>query len=62
MTVLSKLDLLFDDGLLLENRLDKERLSIPSLNANCDCGGYYPAKEPEDNDTDQSAAPSGQAT
>jgi len=46
-------DLLFDDVALLEKRLGAGALNITSVNANCDCDGYYSTPNKEECDTIQ---------
>lgn len=57
MNYTTKNEILFDDVTLLENRLGAGALNITSVNANCDCDGYYPTPNKEEYDTDQIARP-----
>jgi hypothetical protein len=50
-------NLLFDDLALLENRLGIGSLKVTSVNANCDCDGYYSTPNKEECDTNQIARP-----
>lgn len=48
-------DILFDDVYLLESFAGKESLKISSINANCDCAGYY--SKPDNDDLDPQKSP-----
>jgi hypothetical protein len=37
-------DLLFDDHAMVGEAYGHERLTFKSVNANCDCGSYYPSE------------------
>ncbi len=50
-------EILFDDFALLENVLGAGALKVTSVNANCDCDGYYSTPNKEECDTDQIARP-----
>lgn len=50
-------NLLFDDLALLENKFGIGSLKVTSVNANCDCDGYYSTPNNEECDTDQIARP-----
>ncbi|GAB3995692.1 hypothetical protein GCM10028807_36510 [Spirosoma daeguense] len=41
-------DILFDDRSLLEATFGENALKVSSINANCDCDGYYANQNDED--------------
>lgn len=44
-------DVLFDDITILENALGSNALKVNSINANCDCAGYYSTSNDDELDT-----------
>lgn len=53
----SRVDLLFDDFSLLIGAIGRDRLMPKSVNANCDCGSYYPTEDETITDPDKSPKP-----